>query len=364
LAASPTLHKKLDPQQLKVLTTIREVDHKSAENFGMAAVVNMKEAADRAFVHIYLCRGGMHQGKKYSRLGVVSFPCIAKIKQSEFYSKARVKDKDTFLELLEYMFPGCDVEDSYNVGSDSLKAPFFHALMNTACQLAGRINELVDLFEEFIPFTSDFTKESVTFNLDWTNVVMNMEEHSQMINSVPPQSSKAEVPEPEAAPVTAASMVPVMMTDRRAPQAPVAAPMAMAAPDIVKTPGGLDFNSVMRKVQGAAMGGYPGAGVPPGMMMVPVGGMPAGMMPPGMMPPQMGYPGGMMPPGMMPQPRVPTWAQVPPDQIMVQTPQGPMTQAMAMQYGMQVLQVLGPVNNGGGMAPGYGMQPTPGWAHR
>jgi len=363
LAASPALHKKLDPQQLKLLTSIREVDHKSAENFGMAAVANMKEAADRAFVHLYLCRGGTHEGKKYSRLGVVSFPCIAKIKEGDFYAKARVKDKDTFLELLNYMFPNCENDDAYNVGSDSLKAPFLHALMLTAGQLAARINELVELFEEYIPFSEDFTKEAVMFNMDWSPVIMNMEEHTQLINSVPPQSSAVVPPEPEAPVVTAAApMVPVMH-DRRAP-APVAAPAPVMAPEVVKTNGGLDFNSVLRKAQATAVASaYPGGVVvPQGMMMVPVGGLPPGLMPAGV---PMGYPQqGMMPQGMMPQVRVPTWAQPSPDQVMVQTPQGPMTQAVAMQYGLQILGIIGPVNQGAPqMTPsGYGMHPVPGWA--
>jgi hypothetical protein len=231
--------------------------------------------------------------------------------------------------------------------------------MRTTAAMAERLNELVDLYEEFIPFGEGLQKEHLTFNMDWSDVVLNMEDHAAIIRSVPPQND---------GPVSSNGAAETSHTSGVSTAAP-AAPTATAAaapPPLPKSKDGIDFSAAMA----AKAPQMPAAAV----TMVPMVVGPNGVLMPANMVAQAPVMGGL-PPGwggpQVQQPHVPTWAQVPPEQQMVDTPRGPMTLAAAMQFGLQYrplppnMQPQPPMqypNNPSYGPAAYGMSPPPNWA--
>lgn len=383
LVVSPTLHKKLNPQQLELLTKVQATDKNTALKFGMAAVAAMKESADSAFVNIYLNRGGIHNGKKYARLGVVSFPFYRKLKEDQI-EKLRVMDKEPFAQIMEFIFQDITETDAYNVGSDSSFAPFFQALMLTIANVAVRLNELMDLYAEFMPWSAEMPKESIYLEMGWLDSIVNIDTMGSDIAAVPRQNDG-----PVAVAAKPVEQVPVYSPAAVAPLRPIQTVPMKVASTVAQTIGSkapMDFKTLMAGLnqnqqpqQHPQM--MPGIhqGLPPGVMMTPQGMMiqtPQGLMPfvPQMQPQQpmmpQGYPNPyaqpqqqnfMMPAGygqMSPVNNTPSWAQVPPEQVMVMTANnGPMTQAMAMQLQLQYQPIQQQP-----MQQAYNPNGTPGWA--
>lgn len=259
LVASPALHHKLSPEQAELLTSITDADEKSLLNFVSCMMTNIKAAPDRVFTNIYLKRGGTYEGKRYSRVGIVTFPFYEKIK-AESLEKIRVKDYETYRQLFEFMLPGLDNPEEYNYGSNSHVAPYLEALMRTAANVASRLNDLVALYSEYIE-----DSDRLVFDSDWMEDFQDLTALMPEIRKIPVQKgnegrvASGEVQMETEAPAAAAPQV----------QAPVqyAAPaqqqMAPQAPEIKRTRHGLDFKSVMQANPNVAMA--PNALVPPAM---------------------------------------------------------------------------------------------------
>lgn len=366
IAGDETLHPRLSPEQLRFVTSIKAIDDKVAEKWGTLAASLMKETPDRAYINIFLCRGGTIGTTKYSRVGVTSFPLYDKLVKDNGESlKIREMDKLPFRQLIEVIFDEIDVSQAYDAGSHSNFAPYLQALMLTAAGIAGRLNDVLRVFrgviedDEATAFIASFTSE-----LAWLEPISKMEELGPEIRKVPPQKDGPVGAMAAPAPVVNNSPVPN-------PVAPVAPPMAApqvipmntgaAAPAPSKSANGLSIKGFLSSAQQpqqqqmmpmAPAGAIPGQVMmqqvmtPQGIMMVPVQQMPQQQMQP-------------MNPWMIQQqqqqmqqmqPSVPTWAQVPPEQVMVMTPRGVMNQAIAMQLGLQYQplpqQNQGPMNNG------------------
>lgn len=375
IVANPKHHSHLNPEQLQLLTRISSADMTSITNFAATAVALMKEGPDRAFAHIFLSRGGTMRGQKYARLGVATFPYYRNLLEGKM-PKGRDKDKETFKQLMEFMFEGLDKENEYSHGSDSPIAPFFQALLLSSAKLAGRLNELAGIYKKFL-VSDELKEEDITFNMDWLHDIMTMDELGADIRSVPPQNDGA-VAIREAAPTTQSVPVTANVNHLQQNNAPMMQ-MQQPAQEVVKTKDGLDFRSFLGGAAPQPQQVFPtqqqmmpqGQMLPNGMMMMPNGQvvnpammqqpmMPQGMMQPGMMMPN----GMMMPQQMMQQPPTPTWAQPDPSLVMVMTQQGMMTQAAANQFKVpyqiiQQPQQQGMMMNNGMM--GGGMNPVPTW---
>ena len=60
------------------------------------------------------------------------------------------KDREIILSMMEYLFPKIKISEGYNAGSDSSIAPFTDALMKTVLNLASNLNDVFELFKDFI----------------------------------------------------------------------------------------------------------------------------------------------------------------------------------------------------------------------
>lgn len=186
LAASPDLHHKLTPEQLELVVALKTVDDSVVSTFVSLIVAGIKSAdADKLFVNVFVRRGGTYKNNRYARVGVTTFTMYNDLLKSpnELYGiKLRPKDRDVFKALFEFVFPGIKEPEQYNFGSNDKVAPWLHALMFTTGLVAGRINDVVTEFKEYI----DHAEETM-FNADWIDDFQNLEALEVDIKRVPYQ---------------------------------------------------------------------------------------------------------------------------------------------------------------------------------
>jgi hypothetical protein len=336
IATSPAEHAKLSPDQVEFLSKLKNADEKTLQ---VLQKLMQAYPATSSFVSIYLKRTGQVAGRRYARVGVVSFPMYKDLKSNapEVNGvKMRVKDREALIALLEYMVPTIDEADENNRGSDSQLAPFLDALMKAVLVVAGPLNAVIELFRNQLE-----DPDELLFNDEWVETFDNLGVMKDEIRMIPMQAgnegavSKTEElpPGPAAAPAPFSAPAAPAAPAATGPQpgslahhfygspppvqaqptyvapgypggpAPYGAPSgfpathgapAPAAP--VHTGRGVDFNSLL--ATNPALAATVGAvGMQPGMMM---GGMPQQQRQPSWAAPQPGMYQPMQPMGYQP----------------------------------------------------------------
>lgn len=193
LVASTDKHPTLNPEQSQLTQKVHKADEKTLQNWEKWGEMAIKSGKfNRFFVSLFLRRGGEVNGKRYSRAGIVNFPAYSELLEDQNLPKTiRVSDKQTFRSLLEFMFPDIDVPSNYCYGSHAHIAPFFDTLLNTSMKITVRINELCNMFGEH--FSCDV--DDIKFDDDFIEEYLKLEEYSNEIRLIPPQSGSDGRPE-------------------------------------------------------------------------------------------------------------------------------------------------------------------------
>lgn len=251
LVASSSQHKLLNPEQQELLISVQEVDSKTIDNFISYALGATKVNAERVFVNIFLKRGPNIRGKRHSRGGIVSFPMYEQLLEDKI-EKIRVKDKQTFREIMKFILPEIEVEETYNFGSDSNVAPFLEALLRTSANIASRLNDILILYKDFID-----DADKLMFDAEWMEYFQDMDALLPEIRKVPVQignDGSLIVKEGVQAQPTAPVQAPQPVYAQLGYPVPVAqAPMRPAAPELRKVGNRLDFNSLLAREQANGM---------------------------------------------------------------------------------------------------------------
>ena len=75
LATSVKMHSQLTPDQAEILTALKNADEKTLVALqSILKAMSVDANKDKAIVHIYLKRGGVVNGKKFSRAAIITFP--------------------------------------------------------------------------------------------------------------------------------------------------------------------------------------------------------------------------------------------------------------------------------------------------
>lgn len=183
LATSPGQHAKLSPDQSEFLSKIKNADEKTLVALQKLMAAMPSDQTQQAFCSIFLKRTGTVGDKRYSRVGVVSFPLyeeLSKGSQEIYGVKLRVKDRDSLVELLEYMVPCIKDPESHNRGSNSTVAPFLDALMQAVLVVASPLNDQVELFRNYLD-----SPEELEFENEWVPVFDNLSVMQDEIRRVP-----------------------------------------------------------------------------------------------------------------------------------------------------------------------------------
>lgn len=244
LVASPEFHSRLNPEQMEIMTCIKDCDEKAVVNFIQVMINGSKTKVDRLFTNIYLKRGGTIHGKRYSRVGIVSFPFYEDLTNGKV-EKIRVKDADTYKQLFKFIFPNIDEADCYNYGSNSQVAPFLDALMKSSCNVASRLNDILLTYKDFID-----NYEELMFDSDWIEAFENLDDLTSEIRKIPVQygndgtiSKPADLPNTPM-PVPAPVQQPMQMQPQyQQPQQPMQQPQ-QPQQQVPRTSRGLSFSAL------------------------------------------------------------------------------------------------------------------------
>lgn len=187
LAASPALHYKLTPEQLDLVVMLKDADDSVVNTFINLLLAGTKAVdTDRLFVNTYIRRGGLYRGDKYNRVGVTTFlmySALLKKDVTELHGvKLRPKDKAVIIKAFEFVFPGIDVPDQYNYGSNDNVAPWLHTLMETTGVVVSRLNDVLSEYSDYID-----SSEQLMFNVDWVDEFKNLSDLDKEIRHIPPQ---------------------------------------------------------------------------------------------------------------------------------------------------------------------------------
>ena len=237
LSASVAEHQHLTPDQSEFLTKVKNVDDKTIATFEKVIAAMPADQTAKRIVSLFLKKTGSVAGKRYKRVGVVSFPLYEELKKAEhdiYGVKCRVKDKEALISLLEYMFPNIQEVGSYNRGSDSDIAANLDALMQATLAIVEALNSVTETFEDV--FNRNEDANSLYIDVEWQAAFVNLGAMMNEIRMVPMQTGNEGTSEEGNRPegVVSGSVGAVYPTS--APQAPTMVPVQPVASPVVVQP--------------------------------------------------------------------------------------------------------------------------------
>lgn len=245
IVASPELHKDLSPEQMELVTKIRNVDKKTLDTFVKILTQGAEASPDKNFVFIYLKKRakiielnskGEKEEKIYSRGGIVTFPFYVKLEEKD--KSLRVKDVEAFKSIFEYLFSDIHNTEFYNQGSSSRQAPSLESILKTAMNLGAILNDYVNLFSNFID-----DHEQLLFDTDFYEYFKNEELIERVTRSVPPQDGSEGV----IAEITKSNnqIKPIVQEDNKFKPFSNTNIGVIEKPKVTSTGNGLDWNSIV-----------------------------------------------------------------------------------------------------------------------
>lgn len=186
MISSVDKHKMLNPEQAEILSVAAEADMTTLDSFMKMYTEAMKQNKGGALITTYLKRGGIIDGKKYSRVGIVGFPFYKELSEDKevYYGvKLRKKDRQSLLNIFQYLLPGIENDGIYNRGSDSTVAPYLDALMKAFMAVGSKFNDFIEEYKDFVE-----PSEHLLINSDWVESFDNLEVMIPQIRKIPIQA--------------------------------------------------------------------------------------------------------------------------------------------------------------------------------
>jgi hypothetical protein len=148
LAASPTDHSKLTPDQMKLIVLLKDVNQTTCDDWAKVKAKLRPDDNERRSVRIYIRNKAVVGGKTYSRGAIVSFPLYEALKEGKdvYDVKLSQKSRKSIMAVMEAIFPQIAQADAYSRGSVDNMAPSFDCLIRSASALISDINDTINLF--------------------------------------------------------------------------------------------------------------------------------------------------------------------------------------------------------------------------
>lgn len=177
--------KKLSPDQSVFLSKVKDATPELLKKLIKLNDAMPIDQTQNCWVSFFLKRSAVLDGRTYKRGGIISFPLYQELAKGEdkVYGVAlNGKERKTLMSLLEYIFPGIEVTNSYSRGSDSDVAPNLDALMQSVMGIGARFNDLVDLFGDKLNCPED-----IAFNSEWVETFADLPALVPQIRAIPMQ---------------------------------------------------------------------------------------------------------------------------------------------------------------------------------
>ena len=230
IASSTGLHSQLTPKNFDLIAIMKNVDEKTIESYKSMVKAMPLGNHDKCFVHIFIKKSAVVNGKNHRRGAIVLFPLYEEIVKAQSVNEAivygvkmRKRDLVVFKAVLEHLFPGIATPDSYSRGSISDMAPTLDCLLQAVMCLASGINGIVDDYGHIVEQLKDLRYED-----EWVSELNDLEQFTVDLRLTPPQNGN----EGTTAPAVQQFSPPAIQNVSHAPvqMPPVWAPPAPAWP--------------------------------------------------------------------------------------------------------------------------------------
>ena len=165
IATDPRKSKKISPKHADFMTAASEASESTSAAF-RNVIKNVGLAkGNKRVISLSVKRGGKLSGKEYSRIGIVKFSILEEFEDkhvtnsegkevsdySIFGAKVTKKDRNAIRDIFKWMFPHCELTDSYCAGTNAMVAPYFEVILRTYAGIARRLNEIVSMMSKLLP---------------------------------------------------------------------------------------------------------------------------------------------------------------------------------------------------------------------
>ena len=133
IAIDEDLMATLSPTQIEFMRSASGADATSLKNWRAVMRRAESRASSNRVMTIFLKRGAELENETYKRVAIVNFNLYQELtdgKLSVFGAKLRKADTKVYTKILEAIFEDIYIVDKYSVGSNSMTAPYFEALIN------------------------------------------------------------------------------------------------------------------------------------------------------------------------------------------------------------------------------------------
>jgi hypothetical protein len=229
IAADKDYHAKLSPTQSEFLSLAPRADAKTVKAFEKIMGVSTTDG-DNRLASIYMKRGGHWKGNKYSRVAVMSFPITDDFDSNEseiFGVKLRKNDKEAFKNLFLYILPNAESLEEYSHGSNSMTAPYFHALLKSYLKVVKQLNKITKRFKKHLANADD-----LLIDTDWESEIDDLSVYRDLIPSLKGNEGNlvnGEEPAPVADPKSHMLELAAKVAGSVEPPAPVTTPVPQVA---------------------------------------------------------------------------------------------------------------------------------------
>jgi hypothetical protein len=229
--ASPAMHPNASGDLSDLLVVVQDADKKMQDTWKSIYQVSIQNP-DKRFVHFYLKRQAKLGDKTYNRGCITTFPLYDELKKGErkFGNiSLRNKDRETYLSLMEYIFPGIGEPHRYSRGAQADFGPYFNSLLQTVNAMFENINEVVEKLKEF-----SVNYDNIVTDLGWYDQLNSFDELVSSVRMWRVAKEETGTPKPQAVvPVTSNFAQPVYQPEE--------------APTPVTQEGKLDYRAVMAR---------------------------------------------------------------------------------------------------------------------
>lgn len=265
LATSPAMHSRLRPDQLELMSILKDADAKTLEAWQALtkAMPFTSNDSEKRFAHLYIKKNGLISGKRHLRVAIISFPFYDELKKADrtvYGVKLRKKDHEMLVAMVEHLLPNLDKPGFYNRGSVSDTSPTLEALLLGVLGVASHINSFVEEYGELLP-----NLQSLQYDDSWVEALQNVDQFRGEIRMLPMQTGNEgatdrQEAQREAAPaltnVSMAAPAPQLGQPRTVAMPPPAAPVAhhhahaMAMPPMMAPSHGPQVGELVRSASG------------------------------------------------------------------------------------------------------------------
>lgn len=220
---------KFTAKQTEYIKDLEKIDEKTVK-FLSKIVESIDTGSSNRVINVFLKHGGILHDIQYKRICTVSFPlytAVINATDTVYGVHGRKQDIRLLKALLEKLFPNIGMQDAYSFGTNSLTAPYFHALLGGFKHVVEDLNRITSKFRKII---EEYTGTNPHVNLeyietygegtDFKDIIPPLELNKGTDNSA--KTPAAQVPNAPAQPQAAPIQQPVAQ--------PVAAPVAPVAP--------------------------------------------------------------------------------------------------------------------------------------